>query len=118
MGYTTDSSYLNRLYRDIKKRCKKRNYSLTLTVDQFKILALKNCNYCGAPPEVRKRKDNEFVQLATASIDRIDSSKGYDKENCVSCCIQCNYMKSNYSAEEFIKKCGEIYEFYTKKNKS
>jgi hypothetical protein len=55
----------------------------------------KPCYYCG---ELSK------------GIDRLDSTKGYEVENCVSCCEQCNYMKLDYTQEEFIKKCIQIAE--------
>jgi hypothetical protein len=35
------------------------------------------------------------------SIDRIESSKGYTKNNTVLCCQSINYMKNDYPIESF-----------------
>lgn len=34
------------------------------------------------------------------SIDRIDSSKGYTKDNCKLCCLSINYLKSDFLLED------------------
>ena len=33
----------------------------------------------------------------------VDSNKDYSKDNCVSCCKLCNFMKYTYSLKQFIK---------------
>lgn len=64
-------------------------------VDEKALQILKTpCFYCGDMKEI--------------GIDRIDSSIGYQDDNCVSCCCMCNYMKRVYSLEEFISKCKAI----------
>lgn len=35
-------------------------------------------------------------------VDRVDSSRGYDKENIVPCCKICNRSKSDMSESDFI----------------
>ena len=47
-------------------------------------------------------------------IDRIDSTKGYSKDNCVSCCKMCNIMKNKFSKEDFLNKVESIYNYYIK----
>ena len=42
-------------------------------------------------------------------IDRIDSSKDYTLDNCVSCCGMCNIMKNKFDIDEWFSKIGEIY---------
>lgn len=44
-------------------------------------------------------------------IDRLDSNIGYNIENCVTCCKQCNIMKNVWSEKDFLNKIKEIYEF-------
>lgn len=44
-------------------------------------------------------------------IDRIDSSKGYTIDNCVSCCPLCNQMKSNIDQNMFLTQIEKIYNF-------
>ena len=41
-------------------------------------------------------------------IDRLDSSKDYDIDNCKSCCTTCNYMKKDLSEVEFLSHIVQI----------
>jgi len=43
-----------------------------------------------------------------ASIDRIDSSKGYTPDNCVLCLYVVNRMKSDMPLDEFLSICHSI----------
>lgn len=44
-------------------------------------------------------------------IDRLDSEKGYVKENCVPCCWDCNRMKQTLTEQQFLKKVEQIYNY-------
>jgi hypothetical protein len=46
-------------------------------------------------------------------IDRVDNTLGYSKENCVSCCKICNYMKQVLTLEEFYSHIRRIHERIT-----
>ena len=60
------------------------------------------CNVTGLP--IRLYNSNEKKNLYnSASLDRIDSSKGYIEENVQWVCLGVNYMKMNYSNEELLK---------------
>lgn len=41
-------------------------------------------------------------------IDRMDSMGGYEKNNTVSCCKNCNFIKGSLDPETFIKRCQHI----------
>ena len=43
------------------------------------------------------------------SIDRIDSSKGYTKDNVVLCCQSINYMKNDYYIDDFHTFLNSLY---------
>ena len=43
-------------------------------------------------------------------IDRIDSNKGYTKDNVISCCEMCNRMKSDYNVKDWLRKVKTIAE--------
>ncbi len=45
----------------------------------------------------------------SASVDRIDSNRGYIKGNIVWCCFGANLAKSDFDLDEFINNCGTIY---------
>jgi hypothetical protein len=42
------------------------------------------------------------------TIERVENNKGYTLENVVPCCEQCNYMKLDYDALNFIQHCDKI----------
>lgn len=43
-----------------------------------------------------------------SGIDRVDSAKSYNAENCVPCCKVCNYMKRSLSRSEFLSHIAMI----------
>ena len=92
-----DDPILNRLKNTYKYNAKARNLLWELTDKQFYNLVTKECHYCGE----RSKQYN--------GIDRIDPSKGYTINNCVSCCSWCNTMKLDYSIEDFIHHITAIY---------
>ena len=48
--------------------------------------------------------DNSYV----VSVDRVDSNKGYLKDNVVLCCDSVNTMKMKLDTKEFLNICKEI----------
>lgn len=109
-------SILEKLYQSkITKSCKqsKGKKISTLTVEEFSNIINKNCFYCGDLPIKlkylygKKLKDNN--DIFSNGVDRIDSLKGYSKENCVPCCEMCNRMKLNYDIQQFKNQIIKIY---------
>ena len=103
---------ISQFYKDYILSAKARNYTMNLAFDEFKSLVLSQCHYC------HYYKDDEVN-----GIDRVDNSKGYEKDNCVTCCESCNMMKHAFSSIFFIQLCKIISgfelpsdEFYTKWN--
>lgn len=81
------------------------SFNLTLQ-DVEALLAANCCSYCGGNlPEVG------------LGLDRIDSSKGYTKDNVSPCCTKCNIMKSDLTIEDFYKHLRKIIK-YAKKSKN
>lgn len=52
--------------------------------------------------------DGRGRSYKAASVDRIDSKRGYIKGNIVWCCWGCNIAKQNFDIEEFIENCKII----------
>lgn len=94
----------HRLVGQMKRKNKELGVPYNLSLKFVKKLAKDNCYYCGSPPQniytvIRKLGDS--LLLNYNGVDRIDSSKGYEESNVVTCCEKCNKMKLNYSQEEF-----------------
>lgn len=100
-----------KVYCYYRTSAKNRNLEWNLTEEQFKRLIKGNCVYCGKPIEKRKTVSykNEFELIN--GIDRIDSKKGYNIDNCTSCCSMCNLMKSNFTKEDFLQHISKIYNY-------
>ena len=76
-------------YLQYRQSAKKRSIKFNLTEEEFCSIAYTPCVYCGE------------IQESGNGLDRVDSSKGYSIDNCVSCCKVCNYAKHVQSKEEF-----------------
>ena len=74
----------------------RRNLEFAISNDEFNKMKQDGCFYCGLRIPL-------FI-----GIDRIDSSKGYTRENTCGCCTTCNMMKKKTSATEFVHKCAEV----------
>jgi len=82
-------------FSTLKAQAKARHIYFDLTLEQFKSFWGWPCAYCGE-------------SIKTIGLDRIDSSKGYTVDNLLSCCGDCNYMKSDMSLDEFVERCRKI----------
>lgn len=101
----------------LKKEANKRNLAFNITIEdlylqwekQFGICALSGIILQFSPGSVfgkKNRKDSEEAQ--TASLDRIDSSKGYEVDNIQWIHKVVNQMKSNRTDQQFIDWCKLI----------
>lgn len=120
----------NGLFKDLKNRAKKAGLSLNLEKQDFLSIIQNNCFYCNAIPVARNKYTNKYrnlkanpetIKRATVyvhGIDRVDNNLGYVKNNCVSCCKQCNTAKLDHSVEDFKNWLINCYNFFVigKKN--
>lgn len=83
---------------------KKRKFSFELTLEEFKNLCSSNCTYCNIQPSSKMNVGKGLKN----GIDRIDSNKGYTKDNCAPCCWICNRMKSNMTKNDFLLHIQQI----------
>lgn len=96
------------LYNIYKGGAKRRNLSFNLNWDEFHELTSKDCFYCGQEPNQKCYNSSRVAYHTYNGIDRVDSSIGYVKENCVPCCGTCNLMKSDMSVVEFYNHLEKI----------
>jgi len=88
-------------YSRYKKSAIERGFSFQLTLEEFKNLTKLECFYCGRTDSLR-------------GVDRINSTKGYSIDNCVSCCTCCNRMKLDYTSSVFFYQIELIYKKHIK----
>ena len=95
------------LLSNIKRRCKDKNLENEITIEFLIYLWEKQkgrCYYTGLEMDLKSSRKIEHSYIKTnkkvVSVDRIDSSKGYNKNNVVLCCWGINNMKQDYSIEE------------------
>jgi hypothetical protein len=62
------------------------------------------CFYTGEYLQLARRNNSAY----SLSIDRIDSNKGYVRDNIVLCSSIANFMKQNYNIKDFLKACKQI----------
>lgn len=77
------------LWRSAKQRANKQNKEFTISVDDIKIPTY--CPILGIPLIINKKQH----KFDSPSIDRIDNSKGYTKENIAVISYRANQLKSN-----------------------
>lgn len=99
----------NDLYSRYRTRSLEREYLFNLSTEDFRVLTKQNCYYCNSEPNRVHKVNKRVGKYIYNGVDRIDNSKGYSTENCVSCCYTCNRMKHAMSKEEFLAHIGRIY---------
>ena len=96
--------YFNR----VKMVAKKRKILFNLNMKEFVDAYHGRCNLSGIPLTLVKMYAQSINQ--TASLDRIDSSQGYEKSNIQWVHKKINIMKNNLPEKEFFKFCNKIIE--------
>jgi hypothetical protein len=79
-----------------RRNAKKREIKFELTIEDMKEYWQKPCYYCGD-------------KILTIGLDRVNSKIGYIKDNIVSCCPLCNWMKRELPYCEFINHIRKVY---------
>lgn len=107
-------------YSHLKRRDSKKGFGDTMSFEVFSLLSKSPCKYCGLEQskeiedrlnESKKQKRLSDHILKCNGIDRIDSSKGYTKNNSVACCKYCNIAKNIMTESEFYNWIKRVYEF-------
>ena len=95
-----------------KEGAERRNLNWDLSKEEFHFLTKQNCFYCGKSPiqEILSCKQANGSYFYNG-LDRIDSNKGYTKENSVPCCKICNRSKSDLTYNEFIAWIKRVNQF-------
>lgn len=111
-----------------KYLAKKRGIEWGLSTEQTVRLLSGDCHYCNCHPSNSfsvilrsrpRRSDGKFKTLPQEEynvfyngIDRVDNTRGYLPDNCVTCCTTCNTAKLEMSLQEFTKWFNKLKENY------
>jgi len=90
------------LFHNYKNRTRKNGIVFTLTREETNRIVNEPCKYCG-----QSSKDNSVLKIN--GIDRLDSDRGYEAGNVVSCCWKCNAAKNTMKIDEFMQWIYRIY---------
>lgn len=94
----TENNYEWVLFNLAKNRSKRNGIEFNLELSDIVIPS--HCKYLGIP---LTKGWGKGIQLSNASIDRIDNTKGYTKDNIQIISRQANEMKRQSSIEDLIK---------------
>jgi len=118
-GYSSHASRLEaetlegcikRLYHDTKSRAKKLNHDFDLDKDWFeKKISPLVCEATGVQLQLTINKD-VWQSPFRPSIDRVDNSRGYTKDNCRIVCFIFNKAKADGTDEDVIKMAKALME--------
>lgn len=87
---------------------KARDLEFSLSLKELWELFLEQDRKCAYTGILLTFARNPRTSDQTASLDRIDSTKGYIKGNVKWVHKDINLMKNYFSHEDFIKKCGKV----------
>lgn len=99
--------YLRNRYNAYKGEAKHRKINFDLSLEEFDGITSKPCTYCGG-------NNGYYLGKTFNGIDRIDSSVGYEINNCAPCCTICNSMKSNRTVSDWMNHMSLILNYYNK----
>ena len=98
-------------WSSLKSQARKRGIDFKIDVEyawKIYIKQNKKCALTGMKIKFGKNKKDHLEGSTTASLDRIDSSKGYTKNNIQWVHKWINIMKSDHKQEVFLELCQKI----------
>lgn len=107
----TSSKMIQQLFGNIKYNAKNRQIDFKVTAEFLQNLFNKQeerCAVSGLPITFGKTRKEHNHGATTASLDRIDSSRGYTEDNVQWVHKKVNFMKLDMSQQEFVKLCDVI----------
>lgn len=121
--YTESESSFRGKVSEYKAAAKSSGKEWNLSIEEAAEIIKKECFYCGSAPsmlfDVNNKSKRKFKlnksEIKYNGIDRIDSNKGYVKDNVVPCCAICNHAKNDLRLEDFLNWIKRLCAFHNKK---
>ena len=111
---------LKYLYSQIVKRHNKKFKTNIIPFEIYYKIVKSKCVYCGVDSSLIVEDRRCFTKskglvsdtiIKINGVDRIDSNKGYVKNNVVPCCKYCNTAKNTMTKQEFINWIKKVYDY-------
>jgi len=97
---TGKEGYIKTMLQSAKSRAKKKGLEFDLDLDKLFSIAPDHCPVDGLPFDWERRlEDDKTLPLTIPSLDRIDSSRGYTKDNVMIIGDKWNRWKSNMNLD-------------------
>lgn len=101
--------FIKNNFKDIRSNAKRRNITVNITTKDINDLFKKQNGLCAISKikmthicTERKNNDQHILNKWNISVDRIDSTKGYEKDNIQLVCAIINRLKFNLSTDDFL----------------
>ena len=98
-------------YNSYRCHAQERGLEFLISKKEFREVSQQHCYYCGSDLTnicKSRHKSGDFIHNG---IDRIDSNKGYIKENIAACCKMCNIAKKDHTKNDFLMWVKKVYEY-------
>ena len=92
-----------RMYYQYKKSAERRELDFPLSKHEFRRFTKQPCHYCGQKPQGIWKSVHNTGDYICNGIDRKNNDIGYVIDNCVPCCTQCNYFKTDMEYDKFVE---------------
>lgn len=114
-----DACSIRDIYKDYEKKAENREINFNLSLLEFESFLFKNCYYCDLAPSNTHTHKSKYIkrEMKYNGIDRLDNNRGYELDNCVTCCKICNRTKSSFKADDFKIWLNNLAVNYLKNNK-
>jgi len=93
---------INRAFASYQHNARTKGLAFNLPKEIALELFARDCFYCGSPPSNTLTHPKHRGSFTYNGIDRLDNSKGYEPENCVTSCQICNFMKNSWHVDAFL----------------
>jgi hypothetical protein len=103
-------NFVKALHMDLIKKSKKRAFEVTLTADDVMDCWKRQKGMCAlsAEPMMHSSVHNAVSPFLNTTIDRIDMSKPYSRQNCHLVCARASQSKGEMGVEEYVGLCRKV----------
>ena len=97
-----------KMLTEINRHAVRRHISVSITMEDLEKQFLKQSGRCALSGEILTFGSHDHRTTWNASLDRIDSSRGYTKDNVQWVTKSINDMKGSLNEQDFINICKQV----------